>query len=183
MTVSEWGNAVTGPVAASKRSEKPMALPSDEFAGLALEILRTYRKALRSEESRVSYWRRLVQTRLDLLLAYSTSGRGDGPALRSLLANERIGVLRLAFLDLHPADGMPPLPDLLEMWERIVPPEDLLGHATLVNDLRGAEHTLSEYRHALHQRLDSATRELVARYRANPELCLSALPLPENMTA
>jgi hypothetical protein len=154
--------------------------PSEEFVGLGLDILRMYRKALRSEESRVSYWRRLVQTRLDLLLAYNTSGRGDGPGLRALLANERIGALRTALIDVHPAEGMPPLPDLLEMWERIVPPGDVASHAGLVADLREAEHSLSEYRHALHRRLDDATRELVARYRANPELCLSALPLAEH---
>jgi hypothetical protein len=155
--------------------------PSEEFAGLGLEILRMYRKALRSEESRVSYWRRLVQTRLDLLLAYNRSGRGDGPGLRALLSTERIGALRTALLDVHPADGMPPLPDLLEMWERVVAPGDVAGHAALIEDLRGAEHTLSEYRHAIHGRLDDATRELVARYRANPQLCLSALPLPEHV--
>jgi hypothetical protein len=167
-------------VAASTRGGKLVAPPSEEFAGLGLDILRTYRKALRSEESRVSYWRRLVQTRLDLLLAYNTSARGDGPGLRALLANERIGALRTALIDVHPADGMPPLPDLLEMWERMVPPGDVAAHAALISDLRDAEHTLSEYRHALHRRLDDATSELVARYRANPQLCLSALPLPEH---
>jgi hypothetical protein len=174
---------VTGPVAASTRGGKTVAPPSDEFTGLGLDILRMYRKALRSEESRVSYWRRLVQTRLDLLLAYSTSGRGDGPGLRALLSSERIGALRTALLDVHPADGMPPLPDLLEMWERVVPPGDVAGHAQLIGDLREAEHTLSEYRHALHGRLDAATRELVARYRANPQLCLDILPLRSHIGA
>jgi hypothetical protein len=172
---------VTGPVAATKRGSKVVAPPSEEFVGLGLDILRMYRKALRSEESRVSYWRRLVQTRLDLLLAYNTSGRGDGPGLRALLSTERIGAVRTALLDVHPADGMPPLPDLLEMWERVVPPGDVAGHAQLISDLREAEHRLSEYRHALHGRLDDATRELVARYRANPELCLSILPLADGV--
>jgi hypothetical protein len=168
-------------VTTSARGGKPVAPPSDEFAALGLDILRMYRKALRSEESRVSYWRRLVQTRLDLLLAYNTSGRGDGPGLRALLSSERIGALRTALLDVHPADDMPPLPDLLEMWERVVPPGDVTAHALLISDLRAAEHTLSEYRHALHRRLDAATQELVARYRANPGLCLSALPLAPHL--
>ncbi|MCW2611898.1 MAG: hypothetical protein QOC93_770 [Actinomycetota bacterium] len=172
---------MTGPVAASTRGRKLVAPPSEEFAGLGLDILRTYRKALRSEESRVSYWRRLVQTRLDLLLAYNTSGRGDGPGLRALLSSERIGALRTALLDVHPADGMPPLPDLLEMWERVVPAGDIAAHAELISDLRDAEHTLSEYRHALHGRLDDATRELVSRYRANPQLCFEVLPLREHI--
>jgi hypothetical protein len=171
---------VTGPLTTSTRGGKVVAPPSEEFAGLGLDILRMYRKALRSEESRVSYWRRLVQTRLDLLLAYSTNGRGDGPGLRALLSSERIGALRTALIDVHPADGMPPLPDLLEMWERVVPSGDVAAHAALISDLRDAEHTLSEYRHALHRRLDDATRELVARYRANPQLCFDVLPLAEH---
>jgi hypothetical protein len=172
---------VTRPVAAATRGGKFVAPPSDEFVGLGLDILRMYRKALRAEESRVSYWRRLVQTRLDLLLAYSTSGRGDGPGLRALLSSERIGAVRTALMEVHPADGMPPLPDLLEMWERVVPPGDVAAHAALISDLRTAEHTLSEYRHALHRRLDDATGELVARYRANPQLCFDVLPLKEHI--
>ncbi|HEY0357655.1 MAG TPA: hypothetical protein VGD11_03685 [Mycobacteriales bacterium] len=172
---------MTGPLTTSRRGGKVVAPPSEEFAGLGLDILRGYRKALRSEESRVSYWRRLVQTRLDLLLAYSTNGRGDGPGLRALLSSDRIGALRTALIDVHPADGMPPLPDLLEMWERIVPPGDVAAHAELISDLRDAEHTLSEYRHALHRRLDDATGELVARYRANPQLCFDILPLAEQI--
>jgi hypothetical protein len=46
----------------------------------------------------------------------------------------------------------------------------------LAHDLSKAEAQLSAYRTALHKRLSSATGELIARYREQPELCLSALP-------
>ena len=47
----------------------------------------------------------------------------------------------------------------------------------LEDDLRAAEVELSAYRTALHRRIGDATNELIARYREQPGLCLSALPL------
>ena len=38
----------------------------------------------------------------------------------------------------------------------------------------------SAYRRSLHERLDDATSELIARYREEPALSLCALPLPSN---
>ena len=49
--------------------------------------------------------------------------------------------------------------------------------ATLAR-LADAEHQLSAYRRGLHERLDAATGELIARYREEPALALRALPLP-----
>jgi hypothetical protein len=46
----------------------------------------------------------------------------------------------------------------------------------LAHDLSKAEAQLSAYRTALHKRLAAATGELIARYREQPTLCLSALP-------
>ena len=40
---------------------------SAEFDHLALSTLRTYRQTLTAEENRVSYWRRLIHARLDLI--------------------------------------------------------------------------------------------------------------------
>ncbi|HMC68705.1 MAG TPA: hypothetical protein VKJ07_06080, partial [Mycobacteriales bacterium] len=42
---------------------------SPDFAHLSLDGLRKYRLALSDEESRVSYWRRIIQARLDLVRA------------------------------------------------------------------------------------------------------------------
>jgi hypothetical protein len=74
-------------------------------------------------------------------------------------------------------DDVPPLPSLGELWDRQVAPSDAAGTAALDKDLRLAEAQLSAYRSALHRRIGEATGELIARYREQPELCLSALPL------
>jgi len=42
---------------------------SPDFAHLSLGGLRTYRQTLSAEENRVSYWRRIVQARLDVVRA------------------------------------------------------------------------------------------------------------------
>ena len=44
-------------------------------------------------------------------------------------------------------------------------------------DLAHAELQLSAYRAALHRKLAAATQELIARYREDPSLALTALPL------
>jgi hypothetical protein len=55
--------------------------------------------------------------------------------------------------------------------------DDEAGQAELDHDLARAERQLSEYRAALHRRIADATGELIARYREQPALCLTALPL------
>jgi hypothetical protein len=51
------------------------------------------------------------------------------------------------------------------------------GRDRLAGELEAAEEELSAYRNALHGRLDAATQDLIARYRAEPAACLYALPL------
>ncbi len=46
----------------------------------------------------------------------------------------------------------------------------------LATDLAQAESALSHYRAWQHQQLAGATAELIARYHAEPDSCLSALP-------
>jgi hypothetical protein len=74
-------------------------------------------------------------------------------------------------------DGIPPLPQLEELWQRQVDAEDETGRIAFEQDLQLAETELSAYRAALHDRIGQATGELIARYRESPELCLTALPL------
>jgi hypothetical protein len=143
---------------------------------MSLDTLRGYRKELESEESRVSYWRRLVHARIDQLDETGNPRRRPPEHVGTVLGRERVGAMRNKFLDLHPADGIPPLPDLQEMWNRVLPDGDEGAKTSLLADLRAAEETLSAYRQNLHRRIDSATSELVARYRLQPGLCLSALP-------
>jgi hypothetical protein len=152
---------------------------SPEFAHLPLVGLRQYRRALTQEESRVSYWRRIIQARLDLVRALSGSTGGpDVAALRPVLGAARVGAARNALLDVVPFDDIPPLPNLESLWASDPKPGDTAYNAALDADLVKAEAQLSAYRAALHRRLAAATTELIARYREEPSLCLSALPLP-----
>lgn len=142
------------------------------LAGLDLVALRSYRQELITEESRVSYWRRIVQARLD------TAPRRDGlPAqperLRSVLSRHRESNRRLAVLTVHDATALPPLPDLAVLWD--VGPAEGATNAILAR-LAAAEVELSSYRCMLHTRIDDATSELISRYRDEPCLALAALP-------
>ncbi|MDQ1713815.1 MAG: hypothetical protein QOE45_3265 [Frankiaceae bacterium] len=166
------------------RVEKQRRVPgvpqrSPEFAHLPLPGLRQYRRALTQEESRVSYWRRIMQARLDVVRSLDGSSVGpDLDALRPVLGADRVGAARSALLDVVPFDDIPPLPHLESLWDRdpVAGAED--HNAALAADLVKAETQLSAYRAALHRRLSAATTELIARYREQPSLCLCALPLP-----
>ena len=150
---------------------------SPEFSHLTLSGLRAYRKALTAEESRVSYWRRLIQARLDVVTG--ATAPGDPTAherIRTLFAESRSGG-RQALVDVVPADDVPPLPDLESLWSRELRPYDFRHTQRLRKDLAHAELQLSAYRAALHRKLTGATQELIARYREDPSLALSALPL------
>lgn len=157
-------------------ADRPTPQRSPEFAHLTLPQLRTYRRALTTEENRVSYWRRLIQARMDLLA--DSMGPEDGHALdrvRGLLAEVR-SPGRTALVEIVPVDDVPPLPDLEGLWAREVPHGDTAASGALRRDLGFAELQLSAYRAALHRRLAAATGELIARYHENPALALTALP-------
>jgi hypothetical protein len=151
---------------------------SPEFAHLSLDGLRSYRRALSAEEGRVSYWRRIVQARLDIVRAAEGGTAATVDNLRGVFAEARVDSGRKALLTLVPHDDIPPLPDLAEVWMR----EPVVGaiehNRSLAHDLSKAEAQLSAYRTALHKRLAAATGELIARYREQPDLCLTALPTP-----
>ena len=150
---------------------------SAEFDHLALSTLRTYRQTLTAEENRVSYWRRLIHARLDLI---DMNGADDSirlERLRLALSETRVSAGRQALVQVLPIDDVPPLPDLASLWMREAHPEDPVATANLRRDLAFAELQLSAYRGALHRRLSDATNELIARYREEPSLALLALPL------
>ncbi|HEU0131099.1 MAG TPA: hypothetical protein VFQ85_08930 [Mycobacteriales bacterium] len=151
---------------------------SPEFAHLPLLGLRQYRKALSQEENRVSYWRRIIQARLDMVRALGGTAGPDLDALRPVLGAERVGAARNALLEIVPVDDIPPLPNLESLWACDPRPDDAAHNAALEAELVKAETQLSAYRAALHRRIAAATGELIARYREEPALCLSALPLP-----
>ena len=163
----------------TRRRETPQR--SAAFADLTLDEVRTYRRGLMDEESRVSYWRRLVQARRQLLQSVAETG-SDGntagrlEALSGALTETRPASGRLAYLSVEVPEGTPPLPDLERLWAADPAPTDPDAAATLVDELAAAEDSLSAYRDSVHQRLDETTAELVARYAEDPTTCFAALP-------
>lgn len=158
--------------AAERRATPERSL---EFVHLDLPSLRAYRKALGTEEHRVSYWRRIIQARLDLVRSH----RDDVPTMERLqdaFAEERPAQGRMALMSVMPDDDIPPIPDLDHLWKTSVDPNDEKARIRLERDLAFAELQLSTYRQALHRRLGRATAELIARYHEDPSLCLVALP-------
>jgi hypothetical protein len=172
------GELPTPPQRRRRGESRPAPVLNDSYAHLSIAALREYRRALGDEENKVSYWRRILQARLDLVVAGSTEQRVEHARLTPLLAGERVGVSRRAVVQVVPLDEIPPLPRLEELWERRVEPGDEQGRAAFEQDLRTAEAQLSAYRAALHAQIGGATGELIARYREDPGLCLTALPLP-----
>ena len=155
---------------------------STDFDHLSIGDLRNYRTALAEEENRVSYWRRIIQARLDVVRAGETGGaRVDN--LRNVLADAQLTSSRRALVTIMPIEDVPPLPDLAELWEREPRAADHAHNEILARDLSNAEAQLSAYRNALHRRITGSTDELIARYREDPGLCLLALPADQKEAA
>jgi hypothetical protein len=171
-------SAASRPVPAQRRKAAPRAVPvrSPAFAHLSVPALREYRAALDEEEGKVSYWRRLLQGRLDVVASGSTGARSEHARLGALLTGERVTAGRRALAEVGPVDDIPALPLMSELWERQVVVGDAEGRQGFLQDLDDAERQLSAYRTALHARIAEATGELIARYRESPRLCLTALP-------
>ncbi|MEZ5118696.1 MAG: hypothetical protein R2686_02170 [Candidatus Nanopelagicales bacterium] len=143
------------------------------LAELSLDDLRILRHHLSDEESRVSYWRRLFQARLDML---SRGNEVDTDDVRSALQEVSSAPRRWQALGLHPADIDTSMPEAHSLWSRVVDPDDVEQCAAYTALLQAMERALSTNRRALHRQIDAVTAELIARYRTNPALALTALP-------
>ncbi|MHB2022084.1 MAG: RsiG family protein [Mycobacteriales bacterium] len=150
--------------------------PDARYAHLDMSGLRRYRRVLSAEEGRVSYWRRIIQARLDIVRASAAGQVPDITSLPGVFASGGTVSTRRALLDVLGSDDLPPLPDLAALWSRTPDPDNQEENQSLIHDLASAERQLSAYRGALHRRLSAATGELIARYHADPSLCLSVLP-------
>jgi anti-sigma-K factor RsiG len=169
------GRAVEG-TRAPRPSARPIPERNSAFDHLPLEKLRAYRAALGEEENRVSYWRRILHARIDIIHAGTAVQPADVDSLRAVLARSSGVSTRTALLSIVPADKLPSLPDLSNLWDRDPIPGDDAGTDALATELARVERQLSAYRTALHERIGAATVELIARYREEPTLCLSVLP-------
>jgi hypothetical protein len=151
---------------------------STDLAHLTLDGLRAYRTALSAEEDRVSYWRRILQARLDTVRAVEGARSADPSSVAPALTKEKLFRGRNALVRVVPQDDIPPLPDLARLWEQLPAENDEFARDELITGLERAEEQLSTYRSALHSRMSAASAELIARYREDPQACFSALPLP-----
>lgn len=148
-----------------------------DLESLPLAELRGYRQRLRDEEERVSYWRRLVHARTDLLEAgRSTDGSISFEDLVRVLGDTGTGAARTALLRVRAAEPLPDVPDLAGVWADVwVSPRSDAEVGPMLDSLRAAEQQLTGYRRALFARIDAAGVELVRRYRADPTLALAVL--------
>ena len=158
-----------------------VAAPPDAWENLSLAALRLYRRRLSEEEEKISYWRRLVHARIDVLEAESKHERPLRlDELIRVLGDTGTGQTRTALVNVRVAEDLPELPVLKDMWVTELDPNDTTEVAEAVRRLRSAEVQLTDYRRALHERLDNATGELIARYRRDPVSALVAFTAPHN---
>lgn len=160
-----------------------IAEPPGPFSELSLDGLRAYRHTVAAEAEKVSYWRRLVHARIDVLQAEARQERPLTVAeLIRVLGDTGSGHHRRALVSVEVADSLPALPVLEDMWVTNLDPEDPVAVAEAIEKLRTAEVQLTDYRRALHERLDFSTRELIDRYRLDPASALIAFARPHTKT-
>src|SRR5688572_3066279 len=92
------------PAQRAKPAARSVPERSPEFAAFDLAALREHRAQLNTTEAKVSYWRRILQARLDLLRAGLTDRVGDSDHLRPVLAEAREGLGRRAIVHVLPED-------------------------------------------------------------------------------
>ena len=146
----------------------------------SLDDLRDLRHRYQEVETGLSFGRRLVQGRLDIVLA-ELQRRSDG--LEATCA-ERVGdlpdVLAQHTRGSGPARIVPEtdLPDFVDVFARelddIVGAEDLVrldelemaDIGRIVDSLEALERQLSQKRHELHRVIDEVQEEIIGRYRS-----------------
>jgi hypothetical protein len=120
-----------------------------------------------------------VHARIDVLEAEAHHERPLRlDELIRVLGDTGTGRSRTALVSVRAAEPLPELPVLEDMWVTELDPNDTDAVAEATRRLRAAENQLTDYRRALHERLDLATAELIARYRDNPAAALVAFSAP-----
>jgi hypothetical protein len=145
-----------------------------EPSALSLEALREERSRLQQSEDAVSYVRRMAQGRLDLVRAEKrqrlTGGHLDVETdLAGILSGQVGGGSARPPRATRVPDDHPLLAELEQRCERLGF-DDLVNLsdealAALESELDGFEHACSAERHAMFQRIDALTADLVRRYR------------------
>jgi hypothetical protein len=163
-------------------TKAPTAPRAHDLPGMPLAELRKYRETLRDEEDNVSYWRRVLYGRADLLRKIAERAPGQHPGwlvgtkeLAAALKDTATGRSRLAFMRIESASDLPELPGLNEVWARDADPTDPQDMAEVLAALDEAAARVTAYRGQIHKRIDEATSELVSRYKNDPDACLDLI--------
>lgn len=150
--------------------------PAIPLHQLQIQELRAYRKSLTAEEQQASYWRRIIQQRLNIIDKERTEGHMPIEQLIRALGETGSGQRRQQLLSVEAAEELPQLPGLNDLWTRDPDLSDREGLKELVAELQKVEHQLSEYRTGVLERLNAATDELIRRYKTDPALVLDYFP-------
>jgi len=140
-------------------------LATSALAGHDMDALLDHRAGLREREERLSYWRRVVQGRLDILRARLAGSEAD---LAEVLGGQGQNARRLSHNPVRHERPMLELATTDRAWDIAVDSRDevLLRHT--VDRLAAAERWLSEQRTRVLGELDATTTELSARLVSNP---------------
>ncbi|MGV8847488.1 RsiG family protein [Tessaracoccus sp.] len=160
----------------------PAVASTKDLPSMPLAELRQYRVQLRSEEDSVSYWRRVLHGRIDLLRKVAERGAGEHPGwlvgtdeLGAALKDTATGRSRLALMRIGSAVDLPELPGLNEVWARDADPANPEDVAEVLAALDEAVGRVGDYRGQILKRIDAATNELVSRYKDDPDACLDLI--------
>ena len=123
--------------------------PPDAWDELSLPELRLYRRRLADEEEKISYWRRLVHARIDVLEAEAHHERPLRlDELIRVLGDTGTGRARTALVSVRAAEDLPELPVLHDMWVTELDPNDTAEVADAVRRLRGGSRSAATRRRA-----------------------------------
>ncbi|MDQ1294598.1 MAG: hypothetical protein QG608_2483 [Actinomycetota bacterium] len=162
------------------------------LAGLDLQQIRDRRTDADQEEADLSYARRLLQGRIDLLRAEGAARRGDGPLARSPRSDTEIvealariltdGPRRDRGLGRHLSCSPSRVGEHRREAERAVAdvgatdtslPDEEIGAA--IERLTDIEQRVSKSRRSVQMVVDTLTEEIARRYRAGEVPALSTL--------
>ncbi len=153
----------------------------DDLAGLDLNEVRRRRDTAEDVESQISYYRRLLHGRMDLLdfELRRRAGEEERSLLEALPEILATGMVLGAEPNLKHIETMPPLPSVTgrRLIDKIMDDGILTNLPDLTEDeiheaidrLREVETQLSEQRRSLHQVIDTLQDEMVSRYRSQQD--------------
>ncbi len=144
---------------------------------VSLEDLRRLRRRLQQTEERLSYWRRLVHARIDLLDAGGSTDPSSSDSVMRILARGIDSTERTFLASISADYGRPP--SIMEAaWNNTRNASGAQAEEVRAG-LEAAEQELSALRSRVIHEVDAASAELVRRYRGDLRLATSALPPSE----